>query len=74
VSQPVGKRTIVGSGGNSVECDGETRWDVTVAGQNGRFAGGRASANVLAVAFDFETGTLVEAFASGAVRLKSQRK
>jgi len=73
VNQPVGNRTIHGTGGNFVECDGETRWDVTVAGQNGRFAGGRATANVQAFAFDFDTGTFVEAFASGTVRLKGKR-
>ena len=73
-SQPVGRRTIVGSGENFIECDGETRWEVTVPGANGRFAGGPATANVQASAFDFDTGTFVQAFASGAVRLKGQRR
>lgn len=73
LSQPVGKRTIVGFSETFVECDGETRWEITIPGENGRFAGGPATANVLASAFDFETGTSAEAFVSGTVRLKGKR-
>lgn len=74
VTQPVGKRSIFGFSEDFVECNGETRWELTVSGENGRFAGGQATVNVLATAFDFETGTVVEAFVSGTVRLKSQRR
>ena len=74
VTQPVGKRSIFGFSETFVDCNGETRWELTVPGENGRFAGGQAAVNVLASAFDFETGTAVEAFVSGTVRLKSQRR
>lgn len=74
VTQPVGKRSIFGFSETFVDCNGETRWELTVPGENGRFAGGQATVNVLASAFDFETGTAVEAFVSGTVRLKSQRR
>ena len=73
VTQPVGKRSIFGFSEDFVDCDGETHWELTVPGENGRFAGGKATVNVLASAFDVETGTAVEAFASGPVRLRSRR-
>ncbi|HKY54088.1 MAG TPA: hypothetical protein VJM08_07285 [Anaerolineales bacterium] len=73
VTQPVGKRAIHGFSETFFDCNGETNWEITVPGSDGRFAGGRATVNVLVDAFDPETNTVVEAFVSSTVRLKSQR-
>jgi len=73
VTQPVGKKAIHGFSETFFDCNGETGWETTVPGSDGRFAGGRATVNVLVDAFDPETGNVVEAVASGTVRLRSQR-
>jgi hypothetical protein len=73
VTQPVGKRAIHGFSESFFDCNGETGWEITVPGENGRFAGGKATVNVLVDAFDPETGNVVEASASATVRLKARR-
>jgi hypothetical protein len=47
VSQPVGRFTITGFGDTDIVCDGTPQsWSVDVAGSNGRFGGGKATATV----------------------------
>jgi hypothetical protein len=70
ITQPVGKKAIHGFSEGFFDCNGETPWEITVPGADGRFAGGRATVNVLVDAFDPETGNVVEAAASATVRLK----
>jgi hypothetical protein len=43
VSQRVGRVLISGAGFTGVDCSGVTRWTMTISGDNGLFAGGRAN-------------------------------
>lgn len=54
LSQRAGRVTIRGFFFTELTCDGETHaWTAEVTGDNGRFAGGRATANVFAFACNF---------------------
>lgn len=70
LQQRSGRATISGFGATSFECDGETSWSVTIYGDNGRFAGGRANFQLYAQAYDAENGLFVQDQAAGRVNLK----
>jgi len=72
VTQTVGRRQIVGSSNMFVECNGEIPWEMFVAGQNGRFAGGAANVSVTVNVFDPITGGSFALQASAVVRLKKR--
>jgi hypothetical protein len=66
--QSVGRFTIHGSGFDAVECGpSPTTWKLTIVGDNGRFAGGRATVEVSA--FACGATSCNEAFVTAAVRL-----
>lgn len=67
--QRVGRRSIDGFGSTVVACDGSTSWSMEVASSNGKYAGGRADAQVFAFAPDDESFD----FVSAAVRLRVSR-
>jgi len=72
VKQRVGRRVISGTSGTFFECNGETPWEMVVAGQNGRFAGGAANVSVSGTAFDPITGGGLGLSASAVVRLNKK--
>lgn len=66
--QSIGRFTIHGSGFEPVECGSSpTTWKVTIVGDNGRFAGGRATVEISA--FACGATSCNEAFVAAAVRL-----
>lgn len=71
--QEVGRFFIEGSFGTSFACNGETPWQVTVSGFNGRFAGGPAKVSANAFAFDPGTGEFIQDTASAIVHLRGSR-
>ena len=68
-----GRATIRGFGFTQVDCNGTTNWSMTIFGENGHFAGGRATFDVFAQTFDSAWGTLVEDSSSGTVTLRGSR-
>ena len=68
IRQAFGRFTVHGSGFDAVECGpSPTAWKATITGDNGKFAGGRATAEVLV--FACGAGGCGEAFVTSTVRL-----
>jgi hypothetical protein len=66
--QSIGRFTIHGFGSNAVACGpSPATWKVTIVGDNGKFAGGRATVDVSAFACDATSCN--EAFVTATVRL-----
>ena len=73
LSQRVGRSTINGSFFTSFSCEGETPWQASVAGENGRFVGGAANLSVRAFGFSEEEQEFDVADAFAVVRLRGSR-
>lgn len=73
LEQRAGRVIIRGFFFDFVECDGTTPWTAKVEGENGLFAGGRATVEVFAFAFDDEEDDFAEAHASAQIRLRGTR-
>jgi len=70
IQQRSGRATIGGFGFAQVDCNGATSWSITIFGDNGRFAGGRATFQAFAQAFDGASGTSAEDSSSGTLTLR----
>lgn len=72
--QRAGRVFINGFAFDFVSCDGTVPWELTIQDANGRFAGGRADAEVFAFAFDPEADDFVVRTAERKIRLKGGRR
>ncbi len=73
LEQRAGRVIIRGFFGDTFDCDGVTPWSVTVSGDNGLFAGGRATFTAEAIAFS-QDGDFGYDFESLTVRLTGARR
>lgn len=72
LQQRAGRVTISGFFGTFLECDGVTPWSFELVGDNGRFAGGRATAQLESFAFS-DDGESAFVSVETTVRLRGKR-